>query len=213
MPRCAHALFAAFLLIATVAWLAPNRDAVSAQQDSSADPKRYIVVLKSQAEDAVVAAGELEDEYDTPVEPEMVFEHALNGFVAELSPDVAAELENDPDVLFVEENREIYAHAQTLPRGIDRIDAEQNSVARIGTGNTVDVDVAVLDSGSGPHPDLNVVGGVDCTSGDAPGFADDFGHGTHVAGIIGAEDNDIGVVGVARGAHLVCQSAQERRKG
>ena len=31
---------------------------------------------------------------------------------------------------------------------------------------------------------------------------DAFGHGTHVAGIIGALDNDIGVVGVAPGARL-----------
>ena len=31
---------------------------------------------------------------------------------------------------------------------------------------------------------------------------DDNGHGTHVAGIVAAKDNDIGVVGMAPGARL-----------
>ena len=37
---------------------------------------------------------------------------------------------------------------------------------------------------SGP----NVVGGTDCTHG-ADSYQDDNGHGTHVAGIVGALDN------------------------
>jgi subtilisin family serine protease len=63
----------------------------------------------------------------------------------------------------------------------------------------------VIDSGIDlTHPDLNV----DMT--DAYDFVDNdnvpqdgFGHGTHVAGIIGAKNNNIGVVGVAAGAPLV----------
>jgi subtilisin family serine protease len=66
----------------------------------------------------------------------------------------------------------------------------------------VDADIAILDTGvSLTHPDLNVyrnasfVDGV--TSGD-----DDQGHGSHVAGIAAAEDNTVGVVGVAPGARI-----------
>ncbi|HUG68295.1 MAG TPA: S8 family serine peptidase [Pirellulaceae bacterium] len=58
------------------------------------------------------------------------------------------------------------------------------------------------------HPDLNVVGGVNCSGGSplkgkcTSGGDDDHYHGTHVAGTIGAIDNGIGVVGVAPGARL-----------
>jgi subtilisin family serine protease len=66
----------------------------------------------------------------------------------------------------------------------------------------LNVDVAVMDTGiDSAHPDLNVV--------QSAGFADpgyngmDWnGHGTHVAGILGAIDNLIGVVGVAPGVRL-----------
>ncbi|MDQ3548057.1 MAG: S8 family serine peptidase, partial [Chloroflexota bacterium] len=64
----------------------------------------------------------------------------------------------------------------------------------------MNVDVAVLDTGSGPHGDLNVVGGKDCTG--TGSYNDDHGHGTHVAGTIGAIDNSIGVVGMVPGARI-----------
>lgn len=66
----------------------------------------------------------------------------------------------------------------------------------------VDADVAVIDTGIQlNHPDLNVVQNVSFVPGITTGN-DDSGHGTHVAGIIGAYDNSIGVVGVAPGCRL-----------
>src|SRR5215213_7879791 len=89
---------------------------------------------------------------------------------------------------------------QTVPTGIRRIAADQNSQAAIhGDGGAVDVDVAVLDTGIAAHPDLTIAGGQACTG---EGTADGDGHGTHVAGTIGAQDNSFGVVGVAPGARL-----------
>jgi subtilisin family serine protease len=60
--------------------------------------------------------------------------------------------------------------------------------------------VAVIDTGSGPHSDLNVVGGVNCSNGRS--YSDGNGHGTHVAGTIGAINNSVGVVGVAPGVPI-----------
>jgi subtilisin family serine protease len=61
------------------------------------------------------------------------------------------------------------------------------------------VEVALLDTGIDMnHPDLqdNYLGGVDLVHGDLDPF-DDNGHGTGVAGIVGAEENGYGLIGVA----------------
>ena len=72
------------------------------------------------------------------------------------------------------------------------------SPARTPASNSwSDIAVAVIDTGSGPHADLNIAGGKNCSVGKS--FADGNGHGTHVAGTIGAINNGAGVVGVAPG--------------
>jgi subtilisin family serine protease len=64
------------------------------------------------------------------------------------------------------------------------------------------VDVAVLDTGvSLTHPDLNVYRDVTFINGTTTGN-DDNGHGSHIAGIAAAKDNDIGIVGIAPGARI-----------
>ena len=70
---------------------------------------------------------------------------------------------------------------------------------RTGTG----IGVAVIDSGIASHQALRnrVVASVDFTGRNGSG-RDQYGHGTHVAGII-AGSPDSGYAGVAPGAHLV----------
>lgn len=105
--------------------------------------------------------------------------------------------------------------AHVHPDGrVQALDAELDNswgVKRIGTGTVHDsgnkgtgVKVAILDTGiDKTHSDLdaNYAGGksfVDYTLDPM----DDNGHGTHVAGIVAAEDNEAGVVGVAPEAEL-----------
>ncbi|HEY4409372.1 MAG TPA: S8 family serine peptidase [Acidimicrobiia bacterium] len=87
-------------------------------------------------------------------------------------------------------------------------------VARIGAAPALNADgsvapeaspakkaaVAILDTGVMTRPDLNVVGGYDCSGGDGT-TADDNGHGTHVAGVI-ADKGIPGVIGVSPGTPL-----------
>ncbi len=89
--------------------------------------------------------------------------------------------------------------------GLSAIGAQQ--VWGISTG--VGIIVAVLDSGTGPHPDLdaNLNPGTTISNLiEVAGAADidTDSHGTHVAGIIAAvANNSIGVTGVAPGARLI----------
>jgi subtilisin len=91
------------------------------------------------------------------------------------------------------------ASAQTIPEHIKRIGAD-SGVLKVGDGtNNVDSNIAILDTGISNHPDLNIVHSKSFLSNDVK---DNCGHGTHVAGIAGAKDNEIGIVGAAPGANL-----------
>jgi subtilisin len=175
---------------------------------------RYIVVLKDGVHEASTAA-------DHALKGAVVFDHyrhALNGYAATLSPSALAAVRADSRVLFVAPDGELQsapppppAFAQVLPDNIDRIDGDLSST-RSGNGSgSVRVNVAVIDTGIDPHPDLDVAGGVDCTNDPGSSFTDPFGHGTHVAGTIGALDNDRGVVGVAPGSDLWALRVFNRR--
>jgi subtilisin len=110
-----------------------------------------------------------------------------------------ANVENDPNVLTVEPNRVQGISSQTIPTGIQRIGAEP---LVLGSTPPVNSTIGIIDTGIDlHHPDLNVVNSVSFVPGVTTGN-DDNGHGTHVAGIAAAKDNNIGVVGVAPGAKL-----------
>ena len=95
---------------------------------------------------------------------------------------------------------------QVVPAGVQRIGAAPGRLNWRGGG----VGVAVVDTGLDfAHSDLGLnpeVVGVNSFNAYAPGGScqDIHGHGTHVAGIIAARDNTIGVVGVAPNATLYC---------
>ncbi|WP_445491391.1 S8 family peptidase [Niallia sp. 03133] len=92
-----------------------------------------------------------------------------------------------------------------LPKGIELIQADKLWRQSKGKGITV----AILDTGCDiTHPDLQgrIIGGRNFTDDDngiAEKVMDYNGHGTHVAGTIGAVENEQGVVGVAPEVNLL----------
>lgn len=84
-----------------------------------------------------------------------------------------------------------------------------NAPAAWATATGDGVVVAVVDSGSGPHPDLdaNLLPGTDLRPGGGGADGTDvgsIGHGSHVAGTIAAvAGNGIGIAGVAPGAKIL----------
>ena len=183
-------------------------------------PERAIVVFRDSFADAPAQAGLLRAFGGEPLQSLWL----INGVAAALPPGVAKHLLARGKVVRIDPDVEVHALAkppwaggnkgqppaqppQELPWGVNRIDAEWAWGAATGAG----VNVAVIDTGiDSSHPDLaaNVAGGINFVAKTwwkpaAPSkWADDNGHGTHVAGIIAALDNDIGVAGVAPRATL-----------
>jgi len=115
---------------------------------------------------------------------------------ASLPVGAIAGMKNNPNILYVEDNLTRTYVAQTLDWGVDRVDAEY--VHGNSSYDGANIDVAVLDSGGDmDHPDLTWAGGHSVVSSDPDYWEDKNGHGTHCAGIISADDNTTGVVGVA----------------
>lgn len=151
------------------------------------------------------------------------FGHALSGFAASLTDDQVNTLRKDPRVKSVEPDMTISISpykgkpggggdpstppSQQIPYG----------TTRVGGGITASNQTAwIIDSGIDlDHPDLNV----DSTrsisflsgGGGADSPDDQNGHGTHVAGTIGAINNNIGSVGVAPGTLVVAVRVLDRR--
>jgi aqualysin 1 len=157
-------------------------------------PNRYIVVLdtpalRSQEATAERSAGRLASRYRATVDK--VYNHALNGFSAEMTPEAAEEMSNDPDVLFVEEDSFISVNATQMnaPWGLDRVDQRNvplnnaYSYAKTGSG----VHVYVIDTGiRTSHSEFGGRATADYDSMyDGQNGNDCHGHGTHVAATIG----------------------------
>jgi subtilisin len=149
---------------------------------------------------------------------DVVREFAFDAMTIRLQKKAVSGLRQNPNVRYVEENGEMYALAQTLPWGIDRVDAE---VAHANGETGAGADVAIIDTGiDSTHPDLQANLGtgnaiVQCKGNpkklcNQP-WDDDNGHGTHCAGIADADDNTEGVVGVSTEATLHAVKVLDKR--
>ncbi|HSF06316.1 MAG TPA: S8 family peptidase [Methylomirabilota bacterium] len=136
---------------------------------------------------------------------EHVYSATVRGFSARLTARQIDALENNPAVAFVEPDGIMTVSAQTIPWGINRIDADISSaLAGNGSGAVSGVNAYIIDTGiDTAHPDLYVGQHVNFTGFFGGGNRDCHGHGTHVAGTVGAKDNTQDVVGVAPGVKLI----------
>ena len=147
------------------------------------------------------------------VGPTFLYSRAINGFAGKIPPGILRRLQRDPQVIAIIPDRFISAigftagkpggggsgtTGQVVPPGITRVGAAPaNNLGFTGAG----IGVAIVDTGIDlAHPDLRISPVTFSAWGGSA--TDDNGHGTHVAGTVGALNNNIGVVGVAPGVTL-----------
>ncbi|HVR82030.1 MAG TPA: S8 family serine peptidase [Luteimonas sp.] len=114
-------------------------------------------------------------------------------------------LRHNPNIEYIEADQIRNPTAQTVPYGIDLVqardvwDADRDGAIDAGAPTGNGIMVCVIDSGiHAGHEDfagVNIVGGFPAGQWNF----DNCGHGTHVAGTIAAANNGIGVVGVSPG--------------
>ncbi|WP_197411227.1 S8 family serine peptidase [Colwellia sp. TT2012] len=132
----------------------------------------------------------------------------LNAAAVTLPTKAIQALRNNPNIQLIEEDVKRYPSAQSVPYGIDAVqardiwDANRDGYVDYGVPDGSGKMVCVIDSGlHTAHEDMmdvNVVGGF--PSGSSGWNNDTCGHGTHVTGTITATNNGIGVVGVNPGS-------------
>lgn len=129
------------------------------------------------------------------------FEGSFAYYVMRLSKGEAAKLKNDPRISSVEPDRKISAcgcFTVVEPRSVTW------NVDKVGYGDGTGKTAWIIDTGiDADHPDLRV----DQTRSRSflagnTSVEDENGHGTHIAGILGALNNNVGILGVASGATI-----------
>ncbi|MBC8753757.1 S8 family serine peptidase [Kordia sp. YSTF-M3] len=155
-----------------------------------------------------------------------VYTGAVQGFHAKnLSSEDVKILLDDESIDFIEPNRKVISDLPKPknPQGVklpsnNGINGKSDTtlpsgdflpwgVDYTGRGDNTDTDryVFVMDTGIAPHPDLTINSqySKNFSTLNETDWIDRDGHGTHVAGTIGAKANGSGVIGVAYGSTLV----------
>lgn len=158
--------------------------AFSSTTNAETSTEKVIIVFKNQIEEESIkhVNGTIENALET-----------LPIVTGEIPEAAIKQLEKDENILSVEKDQRVSISSQTEGWGLNHISVykawEKNFT---GKG----INVAILDTGIAPHDDLSISGGVSLSE-LSTSYYDDNGHGSHIAGIIGAKNNNIGTVGVA----------------
>ncbi|MGO4775453.1 S8 family serine peptidase, partial [Lysobacter sp. 2RAB21] len=119
------------------------------------------------------------------------------------SPEAVKALRANPEVESVEIDQPRYLQAQSVPYGIDQVqardawDANRDGVIDTGAATGAGIKVCIIDSGLNKNHEE--FAGLTITGYPTGWDTDTCGHGTHVAGTIAAANNSAGVVGVSPG--------------
>ncbi|MBM3273942.1 MAG: S8 family serine peptidase, partial [Candidatus Sericytochromatia bacterium] len=126
--------------------------------------------------------------------------------------------QNDPRIAYAEPNYKLKAYASDGPDDPKMADVwgyywiRAHKLWLAGYKVTHPIKVGVVDTGIDyNHEDLSgaVIKGANTVGKNRDPF-DDHGHGTHVAGVIGAKENGKGIAGVAAGAQLYAVKALDK---
>jgi subtilisin family serine protease len=174
--------------------LGVNTDELVAQADENGEiPGYFIVRLKDDVDPAAVAMAH-------GLGSNFIYRNAIRGFAGPISEVRLDQLQRDSRVAYIVKDGVAHTTAQTIPYGISNTAATTSSVqAGNGSGALSGPTVFIIDTGIASHADLNKVGHVNYAGGKND---DCHGHGTHVAGTVGAKDNTSDVVGMAPGVAL-----------
>src|SRR5437867_8662461 len=165
----------------------------------AAENSRVYVVFKEGQKSAVKdlvrqAAGQIHHEFDD-----------LRAVAATLPTPALEGLGHNPNIELIEEDPQRFMLGQTVPYGIDMVQARdvwdavpRDGVVDVGAPTGFGLTIGVIDSGVyTAHEDLAGVS----ISGEPDGWYNDLcHHGTHVVGTSAAANDDKGVLGVTPGA-------------
>jgi subtilisin family serine protease len=136
-----------------------------------------------------------------------IYQHALNGFAVEMTPEEAEALSQDFRVKYVEEDGVVTADAtqSNPPWGLDRIDQRNRPLSATYTYNFTGAGVRAYVIDTGIRTTHTQFGGRASNVFDAFGGsgADCNGHGTHVAGTIGGSTYGVAKSSLPRGVRVL----------
>ncbi len=178
---------------------------VSVPEAKAKTEKEYIIVTKSQG-----VMNQISEDYDVEMIVQKDKDAAKQSMaISSLSEEEAIELEKQTDVLSVEQDTVVKANSVKNGRHMIRQKEKKNSswnmqmikedkIKKSKKNNSGKIKVAILDSGVDYANDIEIEKSIDLVSTDEtnPLFLDITGHGSSVAGIIAAKDNEQGITGI-----------------
>lgn len=178
---------------------------MTTQSATAEASQRYLVQYStSQAKQVLTAAAGTENTR---------FFDNLNMVAADLTASEKEQLSHTAGITRIDANENYQGAAQAFAANVKAVTVKGQEQASWGYG-AVDaqialnknytgkgVKVAILDTGISAHSDLKIAGGVSLVK-YTSSYTDDNGHGTFVAGVIGAQDNGKGLIGEAPDASI-----------